>query len=147
MTARSLAAGAALALVLAGCGDGADDTTDSTAAATATDAGEADGGATSTTEASPAGGDTAEGTTVTVQGIAFQDASVTVPAGTPVTWDNQDTVGHTVTSGGPGDATGVFDESLPASGSVTITVDEPGTYAYSCQIHPSMTAELVVEDA
>lgn len=98
---------------------------------------------------SACGGDTAagpaEGPTVTVQDIAFQDQSVTVEAGTTVTWDNQDSVAHTVTSGTPNDATGVFDEELPAGEQATVTVDEPGTYEYWCRIHPNMTAELAVE--
>lgn len=92
-------------------------------------------------------GGPAEGPTVTVQDIAFQDQSVTVEAGTTVTWDNQDSVAHTVTSGTPEDVTGVFDEELPAGEQATVTVDEPGTYEYWCTIHPNMTAELVVEPA
>lgn len=85
--------------------------------------------------------------TVVVRDIAFQDQSVSVAAGTPVTWNNEDGVGHTVTSGTPDEPTDVFDEELADGGEVSITVDEPGTYSYYCRIHPSMTAELVVEPA
>lgn len=99
------------------------------------------------TAAEDAGEAGAEGPTVVVRDIAFQEETVSVQAGTPVTWENEDGVGHTVTSGTPDDATGVFDEELPAGEQVTITVDDPGTYAYWCKIHPNMTAELVVEPA
>ena len=82
-----------------------------------------------------------------VRDIAFQEPSVTVQAGTPVTWSNEDAVGHTVTSGTPEEPTEVFDEDLPDGGEVQVTLDEPGTYAYWCRIHPQMTAEVVVEPA
>lgn len=91
--------------------------------------------------------DGAAGPAVLVRDVTFQDQSVTVQAGTPVTWNNEDTFDHTVTSGTPGEPTGVFDQDLPAGGQVSITVDEPGTYVYWCEIHPNMTAELVVEPA
>lgn len=119
---RTIIVVAAIALGLAGCGSGGSDDADSTAT-----------------------GSPGDGPTVTVQEIAFQDQTVTVEAGTTVTWDNQDSVAHTVTSGTPDNPSGEFDEELPADGEATVTVDEPGTYEYWCRIHPSMTAELVVE--
>ncbi len=99
------------------------------------------------TQTQPGSETAAGGATVTVQDIAFQDQSVAVAVGVPATWVNQDDVAHTVTAGTPGSPTGTFDEQLPAGGEVSITVDEAGTYAYFCQIHPNMTAELVVEPA
>ncbi len=127
----------ALALAaLAGCAGGeVGDPEDSVA-------GTADGDDTAVEE--PAG---TPAPTVVVRDIEFQQASVTVEAGTPVTWSNEDGVAHTVTSGTPDAPTEVFDEDLPAGGEVQITLDEPGTYAYWCRIHPSMTAEVVVEPA
>ncbi len=119
---RTIIVATAIALGLAGCGGGGSDGSDDTAAGSAGD-----------------------GPTVTVQDIAFGEQTVTVEAGTTVTWDNQDSVAHTVTSGTPDNASDVFDEELPANGEATVTVDEPGTYEYWCRIHPSMTAELVVE--
>lgn len=130
-TGRTIALTAALVLAVAGCGDDGDDG-DPTATEPAT------------AEPDDGPGD-ASGLTVTVSGLAFQDASVTVPAGATVTWTNEDSVAHTVTSGTPDEATAVFDEPLPGGGQATVTVDEPGTYAYFCEIHPSMTAEVVVE--
>ena len=130
-TGRTIAMTAALLVAVSGCGD---------------DGGDAEPTATEQATAEPDDGpDDASGPTVTVRELAFQDASVTVPAGTAVTWTNEDSVAHTVTSGTPDETTGVFDEPLPAGGQATVTVEEPGTYAYFCEIHPSMTAELVVE--
>lgn len=112
----------ALALTMVACGGGGSD--------------DEDGAAT----ASPG-----DGPTVAVQDIAFQEQTVTVEAGTTVTWNNQDSVAHTVTSGTPDNASDVFDEELPSNGQASVSVDEPGSYEYWCRIHPSMTAELVVE--
>lgn len=92
-------------------------------------------------------GESDTGTTVVVQEFAFQEASALVETDTRVTWHNQDSVDHTVTSGTPNEPTGVFDAELPAEGEVTILMDEPGNYPYYCRIHPNMVAELVVEPA
>lgn len=86
-------------------------------------------------------------TTVVVEDVAFQDSSALLEPDTRVTWDNQDSVDHTVTSGTPNEPTGVFDAELPAGGEVTILMEEPGEYPYYCRIHPNMVAELVVEPA
>jgi plastocyanin len=70
-----------------------------------------------------------------------------VTPGTTVTWQNNDKVSHTVTSGNPSDnQTGtIFDSSLIASGkSFSFTFTNPGTYNYFCQVHPWMTGEVIV---
>ena len=41
---------------------------------------------------------------------------------------------------------GMFDEDLPEEGDTfAVTFDEPGTYAYYCDVHASMTGEMTVE--
>jgi plastocyanin len=82
---------------------------------------------------------------VEARNIAFQPSELTVAVGTTVTWTNADVVRHTVTSGAPGEADGTFDEPLAAEGSASITFDEPGTFAYHCDLHRNMTGEIVVE--
>lgn len=143
---------AALVLVgLAGCaGDEVDDAEDPAADASTDTADQDDTADRDDTAEDDTAEDEAAQTsapTVVVRDIAFQESSVTVQAGTPVTWSNEDSVGHTVTSGTPDEPTEVFDEELPGGGEVQIALDEPGTYAYWCRIHPSMTAEVVVEPA
>jgi plastocyanin len=77
--------------------------------------------------------------------IAFAPPSIEVGVGDTVTWTNRDAVGHTVTSGTPGDPDGAFDEPLDAEGgTVAVTFDEPGTYVYFCDLHHNMTGEVVV---
>ncbi|MFO7779006.1 MAG: plastocyanin/azurin family copper-binding protein [Nitriliruptoraceae bacterium] len=150
--ARRLATFALALVALAGCGSGEVDDTEEPAAeepaegtdGDAGDAGDGDAGDADVDEQEDA---STSAPTVVVRDIAFQEPSLTVAAGTTVTWSNEDGVGHTVTSGTPDAPTEVFDEELPSGTEVQITLDEPGTYAYWCRIHPSMTAEVVVEAA
>ncbi|MFQ5476433.1 MAG: plastocyanin/azurin family copper-binding protein [Nitrosopumilus sp.] len=72
---------------------------------------------------------------------------VTVPAGTEVTWYNEDTAAHTVTSGAPaGVPDGIFDSSILVSeGTYSFTFEEAGEYPYYCMVHPWMTGIVTVE--
>ena len=64
----------------------------------------------------------------------------TVKAGTTVTWINEDTTVHTVTSGRITEGTtGLFDSSIFTFGkSFEYTFNVPGTYDYFCNVHPWM---------
>ena len=66
---------------------------------------------------------------------------VTVNVGQTVTWNNDDSAAHTVTSGSvDAGLTGIFDSGLFMSGSTfEFTFDEPGKYDYFCMVHPWMT--------
>ncbi len=83
------------------------------------------------------------GNAVTVKNFAFAPAAITVRVGTTVTWTNQDTDAHTVTSqqgsGGP-----LASAALSTGQSYSYTFTKPGTYAYLCTIHPFMTATVTV---
>ena len=82
-------------------------------------------------------------TTVTIANFAFSPGTITVQAGSTVTWVNNDSVAHTAT----GD-NGEFDTgSIAPGGSATITFDTAGTFAYHCSIHPNMTASITVQAA
>ncbi|MGI9567638.1 MAG: plastocyanin/azurin family copper-binding protein, partial [Nitrosopumilus sp.] len=65
----------------------------------------------------------------------------TVPVGTTITWSNDDTAAHTVTSGTvEAGLTGIFDSGLFMSSSTfEFTFDDAGTYDYFCMVHPWMT--------
>ncbi|CAI9831811.1 exported hypothetical protein [Nitrosopumilaceae archaeon] len=69
---------------------------------------------------------------------------IAVKAGDTVTWNNTDTVSHTVTSGTVrGGPTGAFDSGLLQSGGqFSVTLDEPGAYEYYCIIHPWVAGEV-----
>jgi plastocyanin len=90
----------------------------------------------------------AEGVTVTVKTFDFQPDPLTVPAGTTITFVNDDAIDHTVTAGTrERPMPEVFDGQLPEQGATfELTLDEPGTYDYFCEIHPGpgMTATIEV---
>jgi plastocyanin len=77
---------------------------------------------------------------VWIQGSAFSPATITVTAGTTITWTNKDAVAHTVTSDG-----GLFDSGSIASGGTTsIQFNNTGTFPYHCAVHPGMKASVIV---
>jgi plastocyanin len=79
--------------------------------------------------------------TVNIKSQSFQPSTLSVPAGTTVTWHNQDNAQHTVTS----DINGQFDSSAIATGKkFTYTFTNPGSYSYHCSIHPGMKGTIVV---
>ena len=71
---------------------------------------------------------------------------ITIAAGTTVTWSNDDSAAHTVTSGNvDAGLTGVFDSGLFMSGSIfEFTFEDTGTYDYFCMVHPWMTGIVKV---
>jgi len=76
---------------------------------------------------------------------------VTVDVGGEVTWSNDDSAAHTVTSGTPesGDEVGaLFDSGLLLAGSpFSQTFDEAGTVDYFCIVHPWMQGVVIVGEA
>jgi plastocyanin len=81
---------------------------------------------------------------------AFQPNPVQVSIGATVTWTNDDSQPHTVTSGVSGQPDGRFDSSpnfnpLMASGQTfEYTFTEAGEYPYFCQLHPNMVGTVQV---
>jgi plastocyanin len=73
-------------------------------------------------------------------------ATVSINAGDTVSWLNDDTAAHTVTSGSAADGpSGVFDSSLLiAGGTFEHTFDSSGTEDYYCMVHPWMTGSVQV---
>lgn len=82
------------------------------------------------------------GNAVSIMGFAFSPASLTVKAGTTVTWTNKDSDAHTVTSQGSGGP--LASAALSTGQSYSFTFTKPGTYSYLCTIHPFMTATVTV---
>lgn len=78
---------------------------------------------------------------VEIKDFAFSLTTLTVAIGTTVTWTNQDSVNHTVTS-----LTGVFESgTLSKSGSFSFTFTQAGTFEYQCAIHTSMKGTVIVQ--
>lgn len=77
---------------------------------------------------------------VSIVGRAYQPGELTVEAGQTVTWTNRALIPHTVTAAG-----GEFDSGHINPGeSFKVTFATPGTFAYSCMIHPTMHGEVTV---
>ena len=72
--------------------------------------------------------------------LRYEPASLTVSAGTTVTWVNNGSTAITVTS-----PDGLFDsESVAAGGSFSYTFDTPGTFRYFCVPFPHMKGVITV---
>ena len=71
--------------------------------------------------------------------------NVSISAGEEITWSNDDTAAHTVTSGLAGTPDGIFDSSLFMAGDTfSVTLDESGEYPYYCMVHPWMIGNITV---
>ena len=71
---------------------------------------------------------------------------VTISAGESVTWVNEDSAFHSVTSGFYDTPIDLFDSGhLDPFDSYTLTFDESGTYDYFCTLHPWMEGKVIVE--
>ena len=91
--------------------------------------------------APPASVAKAAGPQIRIEKFQFTPATLTVPAGTTVTWTNHDGMLHTVTS-----TTKLFSATrLDEGGVFSYTFTSPGSYSYFCAIHPHMTATVIVK--
>jgi plastocyanin len=79
---------------------------------------------------------------ITIDNFSFAPATLTVPAGTEVTWVNHDDIPHTVVSE---DKTTFKSRALDTDEKFSFKFAKPGTYTYFCSIHPKMTAKVVVQ--
>ena len=71
---------------------------------------------------------------------------IVIEKGKQVTWVNEDSAFHSVTSGFYDTPTDLFDSGhLDPFESYTITFDEIGTYDYFCTLHPWMKGQVIVE--
>ena len=78
--------------------------------------------------------------TITIEGMRFAPASLTVKQGDTVVWENRDLVVHTATAGG------AFDSGPIAAGKTwRLVAKKAGRLEYVCTLHPTMKATLVVE--
>ncbi|SRR5579871_6357700 len=80
---------------------------------------------------------------VEVANFAFTPSTLTVKAGTTVTWHfNQPSAPHNVVSLS---APQLFNSGTPkGKGTFSFTFTTPGTYPYLCQVHPAMRGTIVV---
>jgi plastocyanin len=79
---------------------------------------------------------------VAIADFRFSPDAVTVAAGTPVTWTNNDSVGHSVVA----EDESFSSDSLDQGATFQVTFEAPGDYPYVCGIHPTMTGTITVTD-
>ena len=90
----------------------------------------------------PETGEAREVVVVTIAGLQYEPAFVEVAPGTTVRWVSEDQADHTVTSeeaSGP-----LASDVFNAGGSFEYTFEEPGQFAYFCEIHPFMKGTVAV---
>jgi plastocyanin len=84
----------------------------------------------------------AAGAAAGIDNFAFTPATLTVPAGTTVTWTNHDDIPHTVTSASPPKL--FHSGPLDTGDNFAFTFDAPGRYTYFCALHPHMQGTVIV---
>src|SRR5882762_7348116 len=78
---------------------------------------------------------------VEIDNFSFTPGTLTVKAGTEITWKNEDDIPHTVVS----DDQSFKSKVLDTDETFTFTAKKAGTYSYFCSIHPKMTGKVIVE--
>jgi plastocyanin len=78
---------------------------------------------------------------VVVKDFMFMPTPLTVKAGSTVTWVNMDDEPHTVVSNTQLFRSGALDTKETFS----FKFSEPGTYHFTCSIHPRMVGTIVVQ--
>ena len=79
--------------------------------------------------------------TVTIDNFTFAPPTLTVTAGTTVTWKNEDDSPHRI-----GDQNGTFKSAaLDTDDTFSHTFAAPGEYPYICTIHPYMVGKILVK--
>jgi plastocyanin len=84
---------------------------------------------------------TADKNQVTIKDFMFMPNALTVKAGSTVTWVNLDDEPHTVVS----DTKMFRSGALDTKESFSFKFAEPGTYHFTCSIHPRMVGTIVVQ--
>jgi plastocyanin len=80
---------------------------------------------------------------INIMNFKFDPTPLTIPVGTTVVWTNQDTAPHTATSD-----TGAWDSGTLMTGKAfSFTFSQAGTFAYHCNIHPTMHGTVTVMGA
>lgn len=122
---------AAGAFALAGCGS----KSSSNASSSSTPASTPAPASTSTGSASTGG------VAVAMKNIAFSPTTVHVKVGEKITWTNQDSVDHNVTSQS---GEQIASQNFGQGGTFSFTPTRAGTIKYVCTIHPGMDGTIVV---
>jgi amicyanin len=78
---------------------------------------------------------------VMIDNFTFSPQTLTIKAGTKVTWTNRDDIPHTVAS-----TTKAFKSpALDTDDTYSFTFTAAGNFEYFCSLHPHMTGTIVVQ--
>jgi plastocyanin len=78
---------------------------------------------------------------VTIDNFAFAPETLTVAAGTNVTWTNRDDIPHSIV-----ESNGLFhSQAFDTNGTYSYTFEKAGTYDYICGLHPHMKGQIIVK--
>jgi plastocyanin len=80
---------------------------------------------------------------IVMSNFAFEPSTLTVSAGTVVTWLNEDDAPHTVIGTDP--ESPIKSQPLDTGDHYSIAFTKPGTYRYFCSLHPHMTGTVIVD--
>jgi plastocyanin len=87
----------------------------------------------------------AAGPAVEIRLFQFTPLRLDAGRGAEVAWINRDDIGHTVTSGAPGQPDGRFAATLAGAGAtVRVRFTQPGVYPYFCDRHQAMRGAIHV---
>ena len=78
---------------------------------------------------------------IKIDNFSFTPPTLTVQAGTKVTWTNRDDIPHNIVSS----EQKFKSKPLDTDDAYSFTFNEPGTYQYFCGLHPKMVGKVVVE--
>jgi len=89
----------------------------------------------------PASGAPPDSPQILIKDFMFAPDSLTIKAGTTVTWANKDDEPHSVVSD-----TGLFRSGArDTDETFSFKFDKPGTYHFTCSIHPKMVGTIIVD--
>ena len=145
----SLAAAAALLLIVSACSGGTASSPAPASQPAATEAPASGSPASESPAASESGAateacapSTDAGTmSATIANFAFSPATITTKVGDVISWTNNDSAGHTATVKSDETCT---TETLANGASGGIVFNTAGSYDYFCKIHPNMTGKIEV---
>ena len=83
---------------------------------------------------------------IVIQNFHFLPPTLTVAAGTAVTWSNHDEEPHNVVNAPDVGQPRLFrSQAIDGGDKYTFVFDKPGTYKYICAVHPHMQGTIIVQ--
>jgi amicyanin len=78
---------------------------------------------------------------VRIDNFTFNPPEINIPAGTAVTWKNEDDIPHTVVATNKA----FRSKAMDTNDEYSFVFTAPGTYDYFCSLHPHMTGKVIVK--